>query len=287
MALPVKSAGTWHNTRIAWVKSGGSWVHARRVWARSGGIWYLVLPAPSDVGNLSFTTPGTYGVTVPNGIFALNWQGQAGGGSGGGGEVGNGYFGGGGNGGAGGGYVNVNSVVVTPGQSLIIVVGAGGTSVQNTNVGWQNTSDGINGGDSYISGLGIAHGGSGGPRGRSSYVQGPYGSSIGGTYDLQGQAGGGANGTAGLVATETGLDPGGFDAAMDGRSGAGGSSGTGAGGGANVDNANIMGNNSGANGGNGSLYGGGGGGGAGQFTLGRNEASGTGAGGYINLQWVY
>jgi hypothetical protein len=76
-------------------------------------------------GSKAFTTPGKYSWTVPPHVHSINLFAVGGGAGGGQGLT---QYGGGGGGGS-GGYSVSNNVTVTPGETLSIVVGAGGSNI--------------------------------------------------------------------------------------------------------------------------------------------------------------
>lgn len=229
------------------------------------GLLLLVSGASGAVTQYN-TTNGVYSVVTFNGTGTTTWTVPAlvehvqylivaGGGSG-------GSQGAGGGGGA-GGVLTCSTYAVTPGQSMSIVVGAGGASVKAL---W-----GINGENSSFGSL-IANGGGGGGNGSHS-------------YGLPGGSGGGAAG--GGVSTNLG---------GDGTSGQGyrggyrptglAGTGSGGGGGAGAAGGNVSGANNPGNGGAGissSITGtatdyAGGGGGAANVVTGSGGAGGGGAG---------
>lgn len=136
-------------------------------------------------GSQSWTTPGTYSWTVPDNVYTI--MGIATGGGGGGGWGGFGwstYYTEGGSGGGGG--TNINTVAVTPGQALTIVVGHGGIG-SGTNY---YAGTGTNGESSSINGTLVGGGGEGGPQSGS---MGSQRLASGGTGGGWGQNGGNGN----------------------------------------------------------------------------------------------
>lgn len=138
----------------------------------------------SSVGTtVTYTTAGTYTLTVPAGMTAMRLSLQAGGGGGGGQNAyGYGYAGSGG--GGGGGYATA-VFTVTPGATYTLVVGAGGS-------GGVYGGGGSAGGNTYVTGLLTVTGGGGG------------GASIGSAYPGAGGSAGGAYATAAGTAPSAG-----------------------------------------------------------------------------------
>lgn len=97
------------------------------------GFSFLYAATPPVTMNQRYTVPGSYTFSVPEGVTSLTIQTWGGGGRGGSRTSGND-----GTGGGGGGAFAEQTFAVTPGESYIVVVGAGSTS---------NTSAG---GDSYV-----------------------------------------------------------------------------------------------------------------------------------------
>ena len=217
----------------------------------------------AGVGQIAYTTPGTYTFTAtPTSRYVSAVCIGGGGGSGTG--VTNLSFGC--TGGGGGGLAYFNNLILNVGDTLTIVVGAGGTSSNTT---------GTNGGASTISNSGgtvllSAGGGTGGNDVVSSVY--PAGGTIGGTL----LSGGGAGGTGGAHPSDsTGGGGGGGSGGYSGAGGSGGipgaagSNGTGGGGGGGGGGLSIS-------------IGGGAGGGVGIFgesTSGTGGASAGGGGG--------
>jgi len=204
----------------------------------------------------TFTTVGSNTFTVPAGVTKISAVLIGGGGAGGGGSpgtpsgTGNGA---GGQGGGGGGLRYVNDFAVTPGQTLTVVVGAGGVG---------GTGNGGNGEDSSITGIATAFGGTGGLESNTGIPVGAGGSGSGG----QGGATGGSGGTATLT---TGAGGGG----AAGYSGNGGTGGNGS-----VSNGGVAGSGGGAGGGAAPTASGSGGGGIGVLGQGTSGLLSNGAG---------
>jgi hypothetical protein len=120
----VHTSGTFTAAKEIFVKDAGTWQTVKEVWIKDGGVW--VQAFPESTGTQSYTTAGSYSWTVPNGIYSISAT-IVGGGGGGGGFYGSGDTHAGGGGGS-GGYYSGEAVAVTPGETLTIVVGAGGGS---------------------------------------------------------------------------------------------------------------------------------------------------------------
>lgn len=238
--------------------------------------------ATTDYGGIKFTSPvNTYIYwTVPAGVDSICVA-AIGGGASGGYQVG----------GGGGGAAYANSIAVTPGQQIRILVGqGGGTSAGSTGVSGTASSLDINVNGTYLNIL-TCYGGtkSGGPGGGYSFNNTDY---ILGTYQgFNGGSGGIGGGGSGRGGGYVGSAAGG-----GGRSSSGGtgwpqyiSSGSytygGSGGGGGSLGQGLLGSNgssgNGNDGGNGGSYGGGGGG-VGGFTT---TTPGAGKNGAIRIIW--
>ena len=266
----------------------------------------LALPHP--IGQVEFTTPGTYTWTVPADVTSISVV--CVGGGGGGGDWNNGLQGGGG-----GGLGYKNNITVVPGTTIGYQVGGGGAG------GGSNT-DGQDGGESWFSNINLVrgYGGVGGaqysPKALGGSFIGDGGGSGGGAHIAVGLGGSGGGGGAGgysgnggdggnnagtIPATSGtgGAGGGGGGASTSGDNGAGGGGGVGiygegtsgsagisaalfgfGGGGGSGGTAGQTGKSSsyhGVNqGGNGGLYGGGGG---------NSQTSGNGGGGAVRIIW--
>ena len=205
----------------------------------------------------TFTTVGSNTFTVPAGVTKISAVLIGGGGAGGGSGSGSG-----GNGGGGGGLIYVNDFPVTPGQTLAVIVGAGGGGVSG--------GTGGNGGNSSITGIATAFGGTGGTP--------DYQQSVGAGGAGEGGSGGATGGSGGRATLNTGAGGGGA-AGYSGNGGTGGNAG--------VINGGVAGSGGGAGGGGSggpSAASGSGGGGVGilgQGTSGSlsNDAGNAGSGG--------
>jgi len=133
---------------------------------------------------------------VPAGVKKLFLTGCGGGGGGGGGAADSNFHGGGG-GGGGGGFMFRRACAVTPGQTLSVVIGAGGSG----GAGGSSNSSGANGtsgGATTIAEVGIVLGGGIGGRGTRldlwANVGGPGAGGSGGGGDMTGSGGSGGVG---------------------------------------------------------------------------------------------
>lgn len=196
-------AGTFTAVKEVFVKDGGDWRTIREAYVNVSGTWQKVFPEGS--GTNTYTSPGTTSFTVPNGIYSITVSVYgAGGGAGSIYFCGDGWVGG---GGSSGGYLTNQTVAVTPGESLSVVVGTGGPGgfVGGSCQAGQN---GTAGGSTYVArgvtNLVIATGGGGGgvglgsngPAGSPNGVQGEQPCNPGNCgYGFTGNRAGGQNGT--------------------------------------------------------------------------------------------
>jgi hypothetical protein len=266
----------------------------------SGTTWTDLSGSSSSVvavGQSQFTTAGTFTFTVPSNCTSISAV-TIGGGGGGGNDTNPDEAG---SGGAGGGLAYQASIAVTPGESLTVVVGAGGGS--NTAGGQsridrsgtnlvaagggnpgQSPDDGNAGGSggTVITGIGGVGGAGGATTGTNT--QGSGGGGAGGYSGTggRGQDGdltpvstagaGGGGGGGGQNAGGGGVGILGSGVGGDGAAGASGVGGSGGSGG-------TAGSNSGVSFGGGGAYGGGGAGAAG------GDTPGSGAGGAVRILW--
>jgi hypothetical protein len=211
------------------------------------------------VGQTPYTSAGTFNFTVPNGCTSISAV--CVGGGGGGGDSDEDQIRNESNGGGGGGGLAYGTIAVTPGETLTVVVGAGGN-------GGNGENPGATGGTTTIS------------RGATVLLSGGGGS--GGPYRGAGGAGGASGGTARTGGGSGGAGGGTGTTGASGGGGAGGYSGNGGAGGARDANGSA---GTGGGGGGGGGYNGtsataraGGGGGVGILGsgVGGNGAGGTG-----------
>ena len=213
----------------------------------AAGAWSVTLGGDSSpaVGQVAFTTPGTYAWTAPAGVAQVSAVAVGGGGS---------------SGGGGGGLGWKNNISVTPGSSYTVVVGGvGGTSY------FVNSSTVHGGGGSLTAGGTFVGdgGGVGGADTNSSTSKGGggaggyTGSGGAGAYTGSGKPGSGGGGGGGAWGVYGGGGGGGGGLYGQGARGAGGTgSSGGSGGSGGLAGASA---NSTSVGGIGGLYGGGGG----------------------------
>jgi len=204
------------------------------------------------IGQQAYTTPGTFNFTVPSYATSISAVAIGAGGGGGGTDGGNGNSRAAGGGGA---LSYANNISVTAGETLTIVVGAGGN-------GGANGSNGSTGGDSSISRgastLLLAKAGQGG--GTSTTVNTPGGFNGDGVGDVRWNGGAGGRGS-----NNSGAGGGG----AAGYTGEGGTGGYGPSG--SETNATVVANSGGGAGGqygDTGAFGGGGGGGVGLLASG-------------------
>jgi len=228
-----------------------------------------------SVGQVAYTTPGTYSWTVPTGVTSVCVVCVGGGSRG------------------GGGLAYGNNIAVTPGASLSVQVGSvgqaswfinsstlqgGGAGLTGgTSTGSARTGGGAGGG---ATGGGIGHGGGG--AGGYSGTGGVGGNNTNGSAGSGGGGGGGASSQS-LIGYGGG-GGGGVGLLGEGSNGTGGSGagsnpqGGGGGSGGSAGAAAPPGTN---NGGNGGGYGGGGG----ERNAGYGGSDGAGAGGAVRIIW--
>jgi len=239
-----------------------------------------------SAGQSSFITPGTFSWTVPTGVDTISVV-TVGGGGGGGEDNGVPAKGGGG----GGALAYVNSILVTPGETLTVGVGTSGQP------GIVPTSTASNGGNSYVKrgAISLVEAG-GGQKGNSLTVNGNFNGGTGGTVIVGTGGNGGAGGT-GVSGSGGGGGAGGYSgnggAGGSGGAGANGSGGGGGGGGSHVSastgggGVGILGQGASGNGGSSNNPGTGGSGGqngsttagAGSILVGGGNFGGGGGGG--------
>jgi len=196
----------------------------------------------------TFTNVGSNTFTVPAGVTKISAVLIGGGGAGGGGSNATG----GGQGGGGGGLRYINDFPVTPGQTLTVIVGAGGNG---------GTGVGGDGGDSSITGIVTAFGGKGGAA--------LYTGTVGAGGDGSGGSGGATGGSGGTATLNAGAGGGG----AAGYSGNGGTGGNGS-----VTNGGVAGSGGGAGGGGAPTDSGSGGGGVGVLGQGSSGSLSNGVG---------
>ena len=203
-----------------WMHENGGGATMQLLWSYTGQSSYIIVPAtnlgtfcsPSSTSSggytiLSFTNTATCSWSVPAGVTAADVLIVGGGGAGGGGI---------GGGGGAGEFIETTRTGLTGGSSVLISVGAGGTSNNNWtagNAGGQSRFDSV-----------IAYGGGGGGTNESNLPVASGGPNLGS------QGGGGYNNTV-LTAVGTRSDVTGFRNNGGTGSNGGGSNATGGGGG--------------------------------------------------------
>ena len=223
----------------------------------------------STPGNVvDFTTPGTYSWTVPLGVTSLNVLCIGGGGGGGTSKLPDGSSGG---GGGGGGGIKSGTFGVNPGQTVTVIVGAGGAGAEGTT---SSDTRGTSGGSSACGTISASGGEPGDytPGGSGGLDYGEGGQRMQSDAHARGGYGGGSgllNGSNAGHAAE--LD----SCTVCGGSGGNGASLTGTEGSYGV--ARVDGKRTGGNGGN---YGGGGGGGS------RRNRGGRGGSGAVRITYT-
>ena len=235
------------------IKQSGSWKLINRAWAKTStstrSVTRVVPPT-----TITYGISGTSSFVVPLGVFSIDASVTGGGGGGGGGGYGTGGEQSGSGGGGGGGYTTRSDIAVQPGETLTVVVGAGGLAGAS-HYSRSYAGSGGNGGTSTLS------------LGASIYLTAAGGN--GGTGGLEGQA----------VAGGAGYNNGGSGAAVSGtvRAGGNGGASTLRSGAIGVASTSVAGEN-------GSLGSGGAGGPASDSPDGANNG-GRGGTGYITLSY--
>ena len=207
------------NVSIKNAKGDGTWANVASAYVKLPITSYTTYVTPP--GSARYSTSGTYTFVVPAGVTSFNASVTGGGGGGGGGGYGTGGESSGSGGGGGSGYTTTGSAIaVTPGETLTVVVGAGGVA---GSAQYSRSAGGFGGtgGTSTLSRgastLLTAAGGNGGTGGRESQVV------AGGT--------GFNNGSNGQPADSSSATAGGSGGASTLQSGAAGVASTGGGGG--------------------------------------------------------
>lgn len=185
MTLHVNNSGTFIEPDEVFVKDGGSWRTIEEVHVNDNGTWRQIFPVS---GSQTFTT-GTTSFVVPQGVYSINTTLIVGGGGGGASLwfCGDGHSG---EGGGSGGYRQNVAIATTPGETLTMTVGAGGSGGSFPGV-CLGSRVGTNGGTSSIKrGATVLIEATGGTRGDAFNTNWSYGSGVGGP-------GGSPNGVAG------------------------------------------------------------------------------------------
>ena len=218
-----------------------------------------VVPPTTEVGGLTLVASGTYSLVVPNGVYQVSALAIGGGGGAGGSASGSVFASAGGGGGA---LSYSNNLVVTPGETLTLVVGTGGDA--GLAAGGTN---GTSGGDSYIA------------RGATNLVLakgGSFGIAGGSTSGIGGGAGGSA--ASGVGNTKYSGGDGGNRGAPAGGGGGGAAGYSGNGGAGNNPSAPTAGSGGGGGGSYGYFAGGAGSNGGGTLFYGQGTSGAAGSG---------
>ena len=225
MSLYIKNAGSFIEPNEIFVKDGGVWRSVTETHIKDSGVWRKITPS---TGTYTQTSPGTGTFVVPPMVTSINVTLMVGGGGGGASLwfCGDGHSG---EGGGSGGYRQNVAISTTPGESLTIVVGAGGAGGSFPGV-CQGSRVGVSGGTSSISrGATVLTSATGGIRGDAFNVAWSFGAGVGGP-------GGSPNGVAGSGSpgfySNNQNGPGGNNGTGYGTGGTGSGGGTGTAGGA-------------------------------------------------------
>ena len=187
---------------------------------------------PAPIGQVAYTSPGTYSWVAPAGVTSVSAVVVGGGG---GGTLPTAYGGIPGGGGAGGGLGWKNNIAVTPGTSYTVVVGNGGAGVRpgqsSATAGGTSSFRGLQatGGQPgvYQSASTSAAGGYSGGDGGAMGGNGGYGGQFSGDNNGYGGGGGGAGGYSGRGGTGQIRNASGRNSGGSSGTGGGGAGGTG------------------------------------------------------------
>ena len=124
MSVSVKQSGTIKDPLEIYIKDDSTWKTVREIHVKYAGVWKQAYP-PS--GSQTYSTSGTYSFVVPQGIYSLSLDKMSGGGGGGPSGYHSGDCHSGVPGLAGEAYTTPQSFSVTPGETLTVIIGAGGT----------------------------------------------------------------------------------------------------------------------------------------------------------------
>ena len=180
MTLHVNNSGTFIEPDEVFVKNGGVWRAITETYVNDNGTWRKIFP---ESGTQTFSTTGTYSFVVPQGIYSLSMPIMSGGGGGGAtgyhsGDCHSGFAGS-----AGAAYTSSDNIAisVTPGETLTVIVGAGGAG----GCCWAFQAPqvcGVTGSTTYVKrGATTLYSRSGGSRGCGFYDTGTDFTSPGGT----------------------------------------------------------------------------------------------------------
>lgn len=125
MTVSIKDSGTIKDPLEIFVKDSGTWQTVTEIHVNQSGIWKQAYPT---TGTQTYSTAGTYSFTVPQGVYTLSVPLMSGGGGGGAtgyhsGDCHSGFAGS-----AGAAYTTSDNISfsVTPGETITVIVGAGG-----------------------------------------------------------------------------------------------------------------------------------------------------------------
>lgn len=125
MSVSVKQSGTIKDPLEIYIKDDSTWKTVREIHVKHAGVWKQAYP---PIGTQTFSTAGTHTFTVPQGVYTLSMPIMSGGGGGGAtgyhsGDCHSGFAGS-----AGAAYTSSDNISfsVTPGETLTVIVGAGG-----------------------------------------------------------------------------------------------------------------------------------------------------------------
>lgn len=177
MTLYVNNSGSFIEPKEVFVKDGGVWRAIEETYVNENGTWRKIFPI---AGSQTYSTAGTYSFVVPQGIYTLSMPLLSGGGGGGrsGQHTGDCHSG---VAGSAGGTVASTSFATTPGETLTVIVGAGGSG--GVYPGFQQGFGmGTTGGATYVKrGATTLYTGSGGAVSSGEYGSGSDFTTPGGT----------------------------------------------------------------------------------------------------------
>ena len=207
MTLYIKNAGSFIEPNEIFVKVFGGddyyWRPVKETYVNDNGTWRKIFPI---AGSQTYSTAGTFSFVVPQGVYTLSMPVLSGGGGGGRsgqhtGDCHSGVAGG------AGGTVASTSFATTPGETLTVIVGAGGSGGSYPGF-QQGYGMGTVGGTTYVKrGATTLYTGSGGAVSSGEYYSGSNFTTPGGTngtgYGTGGTGGccecNGGAGVAGVV----------------------------------------------------------------------------------------
>jgi len=191
MTIYVKDSGTWQRIKSVHNNVSGTWERADQgVSANDSGTWRTVYAE----GSQEYPSAETTSFTVPEGVHYMTLSA-----SGAGGGAGGAYYSTAGQGGSGGGYIDSVEVECTPGTSISITVGNGGTGGKfgetsgtfgnNSTSGTATTISGFTVTGNVTSSTITLNGGGAGRGGNDAATAGIGGTSSGVTGGTTGQTG--------------------------------------------------------------------------------------------------